>query len=135
MSAQSTTDTIMDEVVKQDAQYMRAGFQADTGALESMMSDDYIFISGLGRITNKETHIASLKSGVLKYTTLASGRDISVRLYGDTAILISSVMAEGEFKGEDKIHDISGLYLATRVYVKQSGHWVIVSVQATRSAQ
>lgn len=122
--------TIMAEVESQDRQFMQAAIQVDTAALESIMGEDYIFISGLGQMMNKEEHLASLKSGDIKYKSLTYD-EVKVRAYGETAILTARIMGEGSNAGRS----ISGAHLVTRVYVKQRGHWMIVSAQATRSAQ
>jgi len=128
MSDNLAIDAIIDEVKKQDEQYMDAGLRPDPDVewLKNMMDDDYIFISGKGQITNKEIHLTSLQSGALKYESFKLS-NIQVRMFGDTAILISSV----EVKGTNNDKDISGQYIATRVYIRQGGRWRIVSAQAT----
>jgi ketosteroid isomerase-like protein len=117
-------------VARQDEQFTQAALRVDAPILESIMSDDYIFIGGEGQITDKAGHIAALKSGDRKYTSLKSS-DVRVRTYGDTAVLTGRVTAEASVNGQD----ISGQYLVTRVYVNQGGRWEIVSAQATALAQ
>lgn len=126
MPDDSSTDEIRSEVVGQDELFTQAVLQADSDALERIISDDYIFVSGAGRKMSKEEHIASLKSGDTKYTSLTS-EDIEVRAYGDTAVLTVCLTGEASING----HNVSGRYLVTRIYVKQDGHWRVVSVQAT----
>jgi ketosteroid isomerase-like protein len=130
MPEHPSISTIVDEVVSQDRQFMQAAIEADNATLESIMSDDYIFISGMGQMMNKKEHLDSLKSGDIKYKSL-NYDDVKVRTYGDTAVLTGHITGEGSNAGRS----ISGAHLITRVYVNQGGRWIIVSAQATRAAQ
>ena len=59
------------------------------------------------------------------------GRDIQVRVYGDTAVLTGRTTQKGQFNGKD----ISGQTRFTRVYLQQRGKWQAVAFQATRIAE
>ena len=126
MPENSSADTIRDEVIKADKQFTDAAIQVDSAALESGVSDDYLFINNQGRMMSKGEHIAALKSGEIKYDSL-SDEDVKVRAYGDTAVLTARITAQGSSNGQS----ISGRFLVTRVYVKRDGRWIIVSGQAT----
>jgi ketosteroid isomerase-like protein len=108
---------------------MQAAIQADIATLDSIMSDDYIFISSVGQMLNKKEHLDSLKSGDIEYKSLTYD-NVKVRTYGDTAVLTGRITAEGSNAGRNT----SGTHFITRVYVNQDGRWIIVSAQATRSA-
>jgi len=130
MPENPSNDTTTAEVKSQDNQFMQAAIKVDAATLENVMSDDYVFISGMGRRMSKKEHLDSLKSGDIRYKSLTYN-DIKVRVYGDTAVLTGHIRGEGTNGGES----ISGEHLITRVYVKQGGCWKIVSAQATRAAQ
>src|ERR1700749_982157 len=125
MPENTSTDTTAAEVERLDGEFMQAAIEADTATLESVMSDDYVFISGVGRMMNREEHLNSLKSGEIKYKSFTYDT-VKVRTYGDTAVLTGRIMAEGENAGQNT----SGAHLITRVYVNRGGRWVIVSAQA-----
>lgn len=130
MPENPSTGTINAEVERQDSQFMDAAIHADIAALETIMSDDYVFISALGQRMNKQEHLNSLKSGDIKYDSLTY-KDVKVRAYVDTAILTGQITGKGTNAGQS----ISGEHFITRVYVRQGGRWIIVSAQATRAAQ
>ncbi len=129
MPENPSAGTLTDEVRKQDERFMQAAIRADIATLESIMSDDYLFVSGMGQMLNKREHLEALRSGDIKYESLTYD-DVKVRAYGDTAILTGHIIGEGSNAGRS----ISGAHFITRVYVNQGGRWVIVSGQATRSA-
>lgn len=130
MSENPSTGTLTDEVKSRDRQFTQAAIEVDTETFESMTSEDYIFISSMGQIMDKKSHLASLTSGDIDYKSLIS-EDVKVRTYGDTAILTARIIGEGTNAGRS----ISGTHLITRVFVKRGGRWMIVSAQATRTAQ
>ena len=123
---ENSSNMVRDEVVRADEQFTQAAIKVNSAALESIASDDYIFISAMGRMMNRGEHIASLQSGDIKYDTLTS-EDVKVRAYGDTAILTARITGRGSARGED----FSGQFFVTRVFVKRGGRWVVVSGQAT----
>lgn len=125
---ENTHSSTIAEVTTLDEQFSDAATQVDTAALERIMSDDYLFIGAEGQMKTREGHIASLKPGGRKYTSLKTD-EVKVRPYGDVAVMTGRVMAEGSLDGKD----MSGCYLVTRVYVKQDERWRIVSAQATLS--
>ena len=129
MPENPSTNTTAAEVESRDRQFMDAAIEADIATLDSIMSDDYVFISGVGQMMDKKEHLDSLKSGDSKYKSLTYD-DVKVRTYGDTAVLTGHITGEGSNAGRN----ISGAHFITRVYVKQGGRWIIVSAQATRSA-
>ena len=129
MPENPSADATAAEVERQDRQFMEAAIQADIATLENAMSDDYVFISGVGQMMNRKEHLDSLKSGAIKYKSLTYD-DVKVRTYGDTAVLTGHITAEGENAGRST----SGAHLITRVYVNRGGRWIIVSAQATRAA-
>lgn len=53
--------------------------------------------------------------------------DLTVRIYGDTAVVTGSSSQKGQENGKD----YSGDYRFTRVYVKQGEAWKTVALQAT----
>nr|MBA3766029.1 nuclear transport factor 2 family protein [Acidobacteriota bacterium] len=62
-----------------------------------------------------------------KYKLSRSDR-LKVRVYGETAVVTGRATVKGKYKGMD----ISGQYRYTHVFVKQRGHWLVVTAQQTR---
>jgi len=90
-------------------------------------ADDYTFINQNGAMTNKTQMIEGFKSGLSKITT-DEVSDMTVRFYGDVAVITGNLEIKGMLAGKD----VSGKARFTRVYVKKAGHWEAVALQQTR---
>ncbi len=101
----------------------------DAAALDRIYADNYTFVNESGEVTTKAPRLAAIRAGELKYESVSS-EDVSVRLYGDTAVTTSRVTSKGQSKGQD----ISGQYRVTLTLVKMKGRWQLVAAQATRIA-
>lgn len=69
--------------------------KGDCAFIEKNFSDDYINITSNGQMTTKAELVNACKSGQIKYDTYDLKKDRKVRVYGNTAIVIS----EDEVKG------------------------------------
>ena len=83
-----------------------------------------------GVVQTKAQRLAEIQSGDRKLE-LFSITDVQVRVYGDTAVVMSRAMLKGQRQGQD----ISGQFRGIDVYVKKQGSWQVVAAQATRIAQ
>lgn len=101
---------------------------ADTEALASMMSDDYISITARGILQTKDETLNKLRTRQTRIISLELS-DRKVRFYGSTALVTSLAQVEGTSENED----ISGNFRYTHVYVRNpSGVWKLVSAEASR---
>ena len=91
--------------------------QRDTEYIDSILADDFTFISSSGAMKNKAQHVADLKSADLVIDHSESS-DIVVRVYDKTAVATARGVSRGRYKG--KPFDSSSRY--TDVWVKQGGH-------------
>jgi ketosteroid isomerase-like protein len=101
--------------------------RADTAALDRIYADDYTLVNESGVLTTKAPRLAAIKSGELKYESVGFD-EVSVRLYGNTAVVTYRVTSKGQLKGQE----IGGLFRATSTYVKMKGRWQLVAAQVTR---
>jgi ketosteroid isomerase-like protein len=116
------------QIFQLEETWRTAMLKADVPALEAVMSDDYTAITASGALQSKEQSLDSLRSGAMRFTSLAIF-DRRVRFYGSTALVTSRAVVSGTHSGVD----ISGSYRYTRVYVKNAqGQWKIVSFEASR---
>ncbi len=74
----------------------RAMVANDAEAIGRYMADDWIII-GSGRVGDKATFLALIKSGALTHDVMES-HDINVRTYGDTAVVTSRGVSGGSIK-------------------------------------
>ena len=120
-----------DEPAKQEIKALeearnRAIVSGDAAALDRMTSDDYTFITLRGELRTKAEIVKGFQSGSFKYDSRTIS-DLSIRVFGDTAV----VTGRSTQKGTENGKDYSGDYRFSRVYVKERGQWLTVALQAT----
>lgn len=114
------------EVLEAEAQWARAHLEGDEEALARMMHRDYALISTEGMLVGRDEALSSYRSGG-RHWDLAKSDQHTVKLYGETAVVIGRWRARGVNKGAP--FDYSARYAS--VWVKESGAWRIVSDQST----
>ena len=116
-------------VLKLEDEWAEAAKKGDVAFLEKNLSNDYINIFGNGQMATKAELVNAWKSGQTKYDTFDLKKDRKVRVYGNTAIVIS----EAYVKGHRGSIAVSGTYRRTLVFVKmKNGQWQVVTFQATK---
>jgi hypothetical protein len=73
-------------------------------------------------VLNKEQWIARHRSGDMTYSALALD-SVSVRLYGDTAVLIGRQTQDAAYRGNSVMTQLR----ATLVMVRKQGNWQLAS--------
>jgi ketosteroid isomerase-like protein len=89
----------------------------DAEAIGGFMAADWVIVSETG-ITKKDDFLAVVASGDLTHETF-KGEVMSVRQYGDTAIVTGRVGNNGAYKGRA----FSADEWTTDVFVKSGGEW------------
>jgi ketosteroid isomerase-like protein len=97
----------------------------DVTSLAKIYDDDYTFVNGTGEMFDKTKRLATIKSGVPLESF--SYDDVKVRLYGNTALINTTV----KLKNAGKDATVSQ---ATLTMIKKNGRWQIVAAQSTPSA-
>ena len=114
------------EVLQAEQAWTTAFLQLDLATIEQLMADDYTIIQPEGAVWDKAKTLASLRSEQ-RHWDAASSDELSVRLYGETAIVIGRWTAKGVNHGQ--AFDYQARYQA--VWVKRAGRWQIVADQST----
>ena len=104
----------------------QALLHADTTALSRMVADEFIEVSRLGTLRTKADNIREIATGALKLKTV-SYDSVSVRIYGEVAVLRGIADNTGTFRG----FPFSGKLWYTRVFVRRDGRWQAVAMQHT----
>jgi ketosteroid isomerase-like protein len=117
------------EVLKIEHAWCDAYRRADIAYLEKLMTPDFTLISSGGTVNTAASEIDELKTGKVKYTTFEN-RDMQVRFYGDTAVVIGRTHAAGVSEGTPFDIDVA----FTDVLVKIDGRWRAVAGHASRKA-
>jgi ketosteroid isomerase-like protein len=100
--------------------------KTDTAALSRMMATEFIEVSRLGAVRTGADNLRDIGSGVLKLTAVKYD-SLTVRIYGDVAVLRGIADNTGTFRG----FPFSGKIRYTRVFVKRDGRWQAVAMQQT----
>ena len=98
----------------------------DVTEMTKLFADDYTSVGISGQIRSRAEIIEAYSSGRLAISAVQTGT-ITVRQYGDIAIVIGFVTVSGKDGGTD----ISGRYAFTRAYRRDSSGWRAISFQAT----
>jgi len=116
-----------DEIKKLEQDWAAATVKDGPAAVDKYEADDIITTDPTGRVTDKTQDKKDLSSGDLKFQSI-NVSDLTVHIYGNTAVAAGTSTVKGTFKGQD----IGGAYRYTDVWVKRNGKWQAVASQATK---
>ncbi len=109
-----------------ESQRAQALLKADTVALSQLVADDFVEISRLGTLRTKADNMREIANGTLRLTSVRYD-SLSVRIYGDVAVLQGIADNTGTFRG----FPFTGKIRYTRVFVRRDGRWRAVAMQQT----
>lgn len=89
----------------------------------TFLSEHWVRVGGDGMIINREQVLAALRSGDLKYGSVAVDERVWRTFGGDTAVSTSRVILKATLGGRD----IGGTYRATTLLRREGGRWVLAS--------
>ena len=104
--------------------WVKALVRGDAATLDLIMADDFLFAYPMEG-DDKAQFIGDVVSGAIRVESL-SRENISVRIWGATAVLTGKDSAKWSYKGRD----FSGHYKIVHVYSLRNARWQLVSVQA-----
>ena len=105
-------------------EWVKALVRKDNATLDRIMADDFLFAYPMEG-DDKEQFIGDVVSGDVKVEFLTR-ENVSVRIWGSTAVLTGKDSAKWYYKGRD----FSGHYKIINVYSFRDDLWKLVSVQA-----
>lgn len=114
------------EVEAVDRRWVVAESTNDADAMEKLLSEDYLGISGNGQVLTRTQLLDRMRARTttVKITDM---QDTKVKLLGTTAIVTSQATLDGNFEG----HPAHGRFRSTRVYKRVAGTWQLTSFEAT----
>jgi ketosteroid isomerase-like protein len=118
---------MQEELLNLEKEFAQAIIKNDAEAVGRFLADDWVIVDPDGDIIDRSRFLAVIKSGALTHEMMESD-DVSVRIYGDTAILMGLTRSKGKFMGQD----FTTRERATDIFVKQHGRWQCVFSQLTR---
>ncbi len=112
-----------------DRRFLEAIVAREFETLESTLADDFVLIDLSGALIPKAGFLGNLRSGDLTFDAIQPD-DVSVRVYGHTALVTGRTEMKGSFKGVPFV--FKSRY--THIYVNHLGHWRMVEAQGTAIA-
>ena len=125
-SRPAQSSTIEQELIDLEKQWNEAYLQKDVGVLDRILADDIIIIYGDGTRATKWEDFASI--GADEQIESSTLDDFQVRAYGDTAVVMSRVTANGVRHGKK----FTAQFRYVNIYRKRAGRWQCVVSQNTR---
>jgi ketosteroid isomerase-like protein len=117
-----------EEVSSLDGQWRSAILADDAAAMDRLLSDDYLGITGSGQAVTKLQQLDRMRNRSIALTRLELS-DVKVKLLGAVAIVTSIADIDGTMD----MKPMHGSFRSTRVYQKlASGSWKLTNFEATR---
>ena len=117
------TSTI-EEIRSAEDVRVRALEAADIATLERLLTDDFLYVHASGRTESKGAYLASLGSGVFRWTGFTH-EDTEVRPLNDTALLYGLLHARKEEDGATR----QLLFQFVSVWVRSDDAWQLSFLQ------
>lgn len=108
--------------------FHRALVAHDTAALARIFAPGYTFINDKGQLATRAERLANLGSGTTAVAGIDNEREITVRVYGDNALVQNRFTLRGQYgTGRATDSDVRVSY----VLVRRAGRWQLVMNQVT----
>ena len=118
------------QVEELEQQWRTATLSGDAGAMDTLLSEDYVGISWNGQVNTKAMQLDRVRSKTFAITKLDL-LDSRVKVVGNVAVVTSQAHLEGTNGGVP----IEGMFRYTRIYQRlPNGSWKITNFEATRIA-
>lgn len=115
------------EILAMQEAFKRALIARDTAALGRLWAEDYTFINASGDRVTRAERMANFASGATSVDVIDNERQVTVRVYGDAAVVQTLATLRARFGGRPSDGDLE----ATLVWVRRGGRWQLVTNQVT----
>ncbi|WP_437295253.1 nuclear transport factor 2 family protein [Sorangium sp. So ce426] len=104
----------------------RALVTRDLAELALLLADDFSYVNSQGTLWGKAEFLTAVERGALRWSA-QTAEEVSVRSYGELAVVTCVVRDEGTWHGEP----FSARFRSTQVYARREGVWRYVAGQST----
>jgi ketosteroid isomerase-like protein len=101
--------------------------RADAGALDTLVTDDFLAVGPLGFVLDRRQWLDRYRSGALRLDGFA-WEDVGIRDYGGSAVAVGTVTQQATYQGEHR-PEASGRFRVTQIAVEQDGRWRFAGIQ------
>ncbi len=121
--------SVIDDVKQLEARRIAAQIGVDMATLDAIFADDLIHVHATGVVQDKETLLRHIESR--RQFVAVERPGLTVRVYGDTAILTGGLINTLQPPGQD-LRQMRGF--ATQVARREGGNWRFISFHACLQA-
>ncbi len=125
---EGSSRTVEAQLVGLERQLSEALAKQDAAVLKRLWSDDLVFTSPNGHLTNKTQRLAGQKPSAQPAQLSNINDEVRVRVYGNTAV----VTVLTTWKGKAGTQEFSDQYQATHVWIKQRGRWQLIAAHVSQ---
>jgi len=104
--------------------WVKAELAEDADGLGGLLTEDFNGIGPLGFVLTKQQWTGRYRGGGLTNSAFEV-LEPSVRVYGDTAVVVGAQKQETSFQG----HDTGGSFRLTLIAVKGDAGWAVANIQ------
>ncbi len=128
--AQSTHDAVLLELQRLETVWNEAHEQGDADALEKLWADDIEVAVPKMPVMTKADALKFASSGRMKFLTYKTS-EVHFRVYNNAAVVTGRLRRTRSMNGQE----ISDDWRFTKMYVRETGQWRVVSFHASEAAQ
>ena len=130
ISAQSQRDIDVKELEHLETVWNEAHERGDSNALEALWADGLEVVVPQMPVMTKADVLGFARSGRMKFLHYETS-DLRVRVYGNAAVVTGRLQRTRSLNG----NEISDDWRFTKLYVRQSGKWRVLSFHASEAAK
>lgn len=112
-------EDVLQEIMALERRRVEALIAGDVAALEKLMADDLVHVHGNGQLDDKAGYLHGVETRY-RFHSVERG-DLSVRAYGDVAVVVGPLRQIVSVEGVEKPSRISAV--ATQTWVRSGGSW------------
>lgn len=119
--------TILEEAIRGVMERRaRALVTRDVAELGVLLADEFSYVNSQGTLWGKAEYVTAVVGGELRWSA-QTAEEVSVRGYGELAVVTCVVRDEGTWQGEP----FEARFRSTQVYARREGAWRYVAGQST----
>jgi len=130
MISQSSADTDASELQRLERVWNESHERGDAAALEALWADDMEVAVPKMPVMQKADVLKFARSGRMKFLRYQTS-DTRIRVYDNAAVVTGRLQRTRSMNGQE----ISDDWRFTKTYVRQAGHWRVVSFHASEAVQ
>jgi len=130
MISQSSADTDASELQRLERVWNESHERGDAAALETLWADDMEVAVPKMPVMQKADVLKFARSGRMKFLRYQTS-DTRIRVYDNAAVVTGRLQRTRSMNGQE----ISDDWRFTKTYVRQAGHWRVVSFHASEAVQ